>query len=139
MRPVILSFAAAAIVSGAAFAADTGQSTDVTATMPQAVMQNTSPVPDGSKPGTLPDTSVPRQGTANAPVVTSTPGATEAQFAGDPNEVICRDGTSVTGTIFKAKVCHTRREWAEAQDASHKWMNSFHHYGCGGDGGCTGK
>ena len=127
MRGHIAIYSSVVLLSLAAVPVASAQSNDATATVPQAVMQNTAPVPDGGKPGTLPDTSVPRQGTPNAPVVTSAPGATEAQFGGDPNEVICRDQEQVTGTIFKAKVCHTRREWAEAQDTARKWFNSFHH------------
>src|ERR1700761_4234984 len=66
--------------------------------------------------------------TQSAPVVTSAPGATEAQFGGDPNEVICRDKQNSTGSMFKEKVCHTRREWAEGQSTARSMMNGMHHY-----------
>ena len=69
-----------------------------------------------------------------APVITSAPGATEAQFGGDPNEIICRDDQTPTGSMFKHKVCHTRRDWAEGQDTARKMLSNMHHYQCGGDG-----
>ena len=106
-KQVTFAFFALCICSSA-----TAAPADVSATAPQAVMQSTTPVPNGQTSDALAKGAT---GQSSAPVVTSKPGATETQFAGDPNEIICRDSEGVTGTLFKAKVCHTRREWAEAE------------------------
>src|ERR1700760_4952089 len=113
MRKISLFVVAALLSSGAALAVDTGQSTDVTATVPQAVMQNTSPVPNGQSNGPGP---VGPDGKP-LPIINPTPEATQAPFGGDPNEIISRDDQAVTGTLFKKKVCHTRRDWDEAEVA----------------------
>ena|ERR1700761_7230367 len=73
-----------------------------------------------------PATSSSAAPSSTAQTITSATGATEAQYGGDPNEIICRDSTAVTGTLFKAKVCHTRREWVDSQNLSQTIMRNIH-------------
>ena len=112
------------LISGAAMAVDVSSTSVVDATRPSlASIAQTAPA-EGAP--------------ATAPVITSTAGATENQFGGDPNEIICRDDQAVTGTLFKRKVCHTRREWAESQKLSQSIMSNMHKgpAQCGGEGSC---
>jgi hypothetical protein len=127
MRKLAFALVAAGafIISGAAVAADVSATSAADATWPSpASIAQTTPAEGGAP--------------ATAPVITSTAGATESQFGGDPNEIICRDAQAVTGTLFKRKVCHSRREWAESQKLSQSIMSNMHKGAaqCGGEGSC---